>query len=71
MAVVATQQTEDWATLPWERFQRNVYRLQRRIYQAARCGDRKRAHDLQRLLLHSWSARCLVLFHTTDLDFFG
>jgi len=66
MAVVMNQQTEDWATLPWEQFQRNVYRLQRRIYQAARCGDRKRVHNLQRLLLHSWSARCLAVRRVTQ-----
>ena len=65
MAVVVNQQTEDWATLPGEQFQRNVYRLQRRIYQAARCGDRKRVHGLQRLLLHSWSARCLAVRRVT------
>jgi len=66
MAVVANQQTEDWATLPWEQFQRNVCRLQRCTYQAARCGDRKRVHDLQRLLLHSWSARCLAVRRVTQ-----
>jgi len=43
--------TEDWAALPWKPFQRNVYRLQKRIYQATRRGDWKRAHNLQRLLL--------------------
>jgi len=35
-----TPQTEDWQTLPWKQFQRNVYRLQKRIYQAERRGDR-------------------------------
>ena len=27
MAVVVTQSTEDWATLPWKQFECNVYRL--------------------------------------------
>ena len=66
MAVVVTQSTEDWATLPWKQFECNVYRLQKRIYQAARRGDRKRVHDLQRLLLHSWSARCLAVRKVTQ-----
>ena len=26
--------TEDWKTLPWKKLQRNVFRLQKRIYQA-------------------------------------
>ncbi len=31
--------TEDWKTLPWKDIQRNVFRLQKRIYQAARRND--------------------------------
>ena len=53
--------SEDWKKLPWKKFQRNVFRLQKRIYQAVRRGDFKRARSLQRLLLHSWSARCLAV----------
>jgi hypothetical protein len=35
MADVA-KHTEDWQKLPWKEFQRNIYRLQKRIYQAER-----------------------------------
>ena len=62
----AIQHTENWKTLPWEQFQRNVYRLQQRIYQATRRGDWKRVHNLQRLLLRSWSARCLAVRQVTQ-----
>ena len=31
-----SKRTEDWNTFPWKDIQRNVCRLQRRIYQAAR-----------------------------------
>ena len=65
MADVAIQ-TEDWRRLPWKQIQRNVYRLQKRIYQAARQGDWKRVHSLQRLLLRSWSARCLAVRRVTQ-----
>jgi RNA-directed DNA polymerase len=58
--------TEDWQTLPWKEIQRNVYRLQKRIYRAARRGDWKRVHSLQRLLLRSWSARCLAVRQVTQ-----
>ncbi len=47
------QRTEDWEALCWKKLQRNVYRLQKRIYRAARQGDWKRVHKLQRLLLRS------------------
>jgi hypothetical protein len=46
-----SKRTEDWNTLPWKDIQKNVFRLQRRIYQAASQNDTKRVHDLQRLLL--------------------
>lgn len=57
---------EDWGTLPWKKIQRNVHRLQRRIYQAARRGERRRVHKLQRLLLRSWSTRCLAVRQVTQ-----
>jgi RNA-directed DNA polymerase len=58
--------SEDWQTLPWKHYQRNVFRLQKRIYQAARRGEWKRVHSLQRLLLCSWSARCLAVRRVTQ-----
>ena len=53
--------TEDWKALPWKTFQRNVFRLQKRIYQAQIRGDFKRVRGLQRLLLRSYSARNLAV----------
>jgi RNA-directed DNA polymerase len=53
--------TEDWKTLPWKTYERNVFRLQQRIYQAMRRGDARCVRNLQRLLLRSWSARCLAV----------
>ena len=52
---------EDWKALPWKDIERNVFRLQQRIYQAERRGDYKQVHNLQRLLIRSWSARCLAV----------
>ncbi|HEC33641.1 MAG TPA: group II intron reverse transcriptase/maturase [Chloroflexi bacterium] len=58
--------TEDWNTLPWKDIRREVFRLQQRIYRAARQDDLKRVHSLQRLLLRSWSARCLAVRRVTQ-----
>ena len=55
------RRTEDWKSLPWKQFQRNVFRLQRRIYKASFRGDFKCVRNLQRLLLRSFSARCLAV----------
>jgi RNA-directed DNA polymerase len=62
----ALRQAEDWAGLNWRKLEANVARLQRRIYRAKRCGDVKRVHNLQRLLLRSYSARCLAVRRVTQ-----
>jgi len=55
-----------WQDLPWKDIQRSVFKLQKRIYQAALGGDRKTVHNLQRLLINSWSARCLAVRRVTQ-----
>jgi RNA-directed DNA polymerase len=55
------QLSEVWQTLPWKNFQRNVFRLQKRIYQAKRRNEVRTVRNLQRLLLRSWSARLLAV----------
>lgn len=62
----ALQHTEDWRMLPWQEIERNVHRLQQRIYQAASRGDVKRVHNLQRLILSSYSARLLAVRRVTQ-----
>jgi RNA-directed DNA polymerase len=51
----------EWKNLPWREIERAVFKLQKRIYQASLRGDRKAVHKLQRLLMNSWSARCLAV----------
>lgn len=53
--------SEAWQDIPWQKIQRNVFRLQKRIYQAKKRGDVRTVHNLQRLLLRSWSARLLAV----------
>lgn len=57
----STDRTEAWETLDWKQFEATIFRLQRRIYQAAQRNDVRRVHNLQRLLLKSYSARCLAV----------
>ena len=58
--------TEDWRMLPWSEIERNVYRLQQRIYQAANDDNVKRVHNLQHLLIRSYSARLLAVRRVTQ-----
>ena len=67
---ILIQLTEGWQMLNWRELQRNVYRLQRRIYQAARRGDFSGVptgpRNLQRLLLRAYSARCIAVRQVTQ-----
>lgn len=56
----------EWKDLPWKQYERRVFKLQKRIYQAARRGDVKTVHRLQRLLMKSWSAKCLAVRRVTQ-----
>jgi RNA-directed DNA polymerase len=61
-----TTPMDEWNQLPWKPMQRQVFRLQKRIYQASQRGDVKAVHKLQRLLMQSWSARCLAVRKVTQ-----
>jgi RNA-directed DNA polymerase len=56
----------EWKDLPWKQIQRRVFKLQKRIYRASCCGNVKALHKLQRLLLKSWSAKCLAVRRVTQ-----
>ena len=56
----------EWNTLPWGKIERQVFKLQKRIYQAELRGDVKAVHRLQRLLTKSWSAKCLAVRRVTQ-----
>ncbi len=58
--------TYEWNTLPWRTLERAVFKLQKRIYQAAQRHDLVLVHRLQRLLLASWSARCVAVRRVTQ-----
>ena len=47
--------------MPWSRLRRHVFTLQKRIDQATRRGDVRTVRRLQRLLMHSWSAKLLAV----------
>jgi RNA-directed DNA polymerase len=57
---------DEWKTLPWKRFERQVFKLQTRIYRASQRGDVKIVHRLQKLLMQSWAARCLAVRRVTQ-----
>ena len=58
--------TYEWRTLPWRQLERRVFKLQKRIYQASLRGDVKTVRRLQRLMMKSWSAKCLAVRRVTQ-----
>jgi RNA-directed DNA polymerase len=53
--------SDEWKTINWKQIQKNVYRLQTRIYKAKLRGDAKQVHRLQKLLIKSRSAKLLAV----------
>ncbi|NET60808.1 MAG: group II intron reverse transcriptase/maturase [Symploca sp. SIO2E6] len=51
----------EWNQLPWHKLEREVFKLQKRIYQASNCGNVKLVRRLQKLLMKSWAAKCLAV----------
>jgi RNA-directed DNA polymerase len=66
--MVSNEHSELWKKLPWKKFQKNLFRLQCRIYKAARTGNRKLVLRLQKLILRSQSARMLAIRQVTQLN---
>lgn len=60
--------SESWKTLPWKKFRRNLFRLQKRVYKAVQVGDKQKAKSLQKLILKSTAARLLAIRQVTQLN---
>ncbi|MGB2926951.1 MAG: group II intron reverse transcriptase/maturase [Limnothrix sp.] len=58
--------TVEWNAIPRRKLERKVFKLQKRIYKASQRGDVKAVSQLQKTLLHSWSAKCLAVRRVTQ-----
>ncbi len=66
MSKTSLKTTVEWKTIPWQKLERKVFKLQKRIYQASQRGDVKTTRRLQKMLMKSWSARCLAVRRVTQ-----
>jgi RNA-directed DNA polymerase len=64
--VELTQQEYEWTDLPWNKFEKVLYKLQKRIYQASCRGDVKNVKRLQKLLMKSRSAKLISVRRVTQ-----
>jgi RNA-directed DNA polymerase len=60
--------SETWKNLPWKQFQKDLFRLQKRVFKAIQVGDKRKAMSLQRLILKSTAARMLAIRQVTQLN---
>ncbi|MBN3990272.1 MAG: reverse transcriptase N-terminal domain-containing protein [Nostoc sp. NMS2] len=60
--------SESWRALPWKKFRRNLFRLQKRVYKAVQVGNKRKARLLQKLILKSTSARFLAIRQVSQLN---
>ena len=60
--------SESWKNLPWKNFQKDLFRLQKRVWKAVRAGDKHKARSLQKLILRSQAARFLAIRQVTQLN---
>ncbi|MGD1912304.1 MAG: group II intron reverse transcriptase/maturase [Rivularia sp. (in: cyanobacteria)] len=66
MSKTSLKTTVEWRSINWRKLERRVYKLQNRIYQAAKRGDIKTYRRLQKLLLKSWYAKALAVRRVTQ-----
>ena len=60
--------SELWKSFKWKKFQKILFRLQKRVYKAVQVGDKRKARSLQKLILKSQSAKLLAIRQVTQLN---
>tara|TARA_Y100000294_G_scaffold51878_1_gene48902 strand:- start:155 stop:1870 length:1716 start_codon:yes stop_codon:yes gene_type:complete len=58
----------DWSSIDWTAVERNVRRLQERIFRAGQNGETGRVKNLQKLLVRSSSAKLLAIRKVTRIN---
>lgn len=60
--------SESWKKLAWKKFQKDLFRLQKRVFKAVQAGNKRKAWSLQKLILKSRAARFLAIRQVTQLN---
>lgn len=61
-----TSQSVEWNMVDWKSVEKTVFKLQKRIYRAAKEGDIHQIRKLQKTLIKSYSARLLAVRKITQ-----
>ena len=65
-STTARPSVSEWKDLNWRSLQLTVWKIQMRIFKASQRGDKRAVHRLERLLMRSWSAKCLAVRRVTQ-----
>lgn len=57
-----------WFNIPWKRFERITFQLQKRIYEARKENDLVKVKALQKILFNAYSTRMLAIRQVTQLN---
>ncbi|MGC1204550.1 MAG: reverse transcriptase domain-containing protein [Flavobacteriaceae bacterium] len=68
MTTKSNAYVEKWNTLPWSQFDKDLFRLQHRVYKAAKEGDYYRVKRLQNLILGSPCSRYLAVRQVSQFN---
>ena len=66
MTKTSLKTTVEWKNLNWRKLEKAVSKLQKRIYRASQRGDVRVVRKLQKMLMRSWSARCIAVRKVTQ-----
>ena len=66
MSNTSLKTTVEWREINWRKLERIAYKLQKRIYRASQRGDVKTARRLQKLMMKSWTAKCIAVRRVTQ-----
>jgi RNA-directed DNA polymerase len=58
----------DWQAIKWQKAEKYVEKLQKRIFHAEKNGDKRKVRDLQRTLMKSKSALLLSIRRVTQIN---
>lgn len=66
--IMKVMDNTSWEMISWPRVKNRIRRLQRRIYEASKNGDKRRMYFLQNILINSKDAKLLAVLQVTTLN---
>ena len=66
MSKTSQMTTVEWNQLNWQKLEKAVFKLQKRIFRASQRGDIASIRKLQKTLIRSWSAKCIAVRKVTQ-----